>query len=249
MSSAASIRRLAQVHHSVVAARASADESLSDSQLQEYLDAGVLLLPVREVPTTTHEHIYRRCKELFQDNPGNDILRAIPELEQVFASDSVKSALRSVLGDSYAMHRHRHLHSSTDRDQVFHADSHWGINRMRHHRPRLCMVLYYPHTVTLEQGPTAVISGSQYWESPLSLTDADRLANDHRSDDHCVRDRAIAEVVRSIDPALSEQKLTVAGGTCVLMSYDMFHRGCRRDESTGPDWRASTHFCVASCLR
>ena len=111
------------------------------------------------------------------------------------------------------------------------------------------MVLYYPHTVTLEQGPTAVISGSQYWESPLSLTDADRLANDHRSDDHCVRDRAIAEVVRSIDPALSEQKLTVAGGTCVLMSYDMFHRGCRRDESTGPDWRASTHFCVASCLR
>ena len=102
------------------------------------------------------------------------------------------------------------------------------------------MVLYYPHTVTLEAGPTAVNPGSQYWEAPLSLTDANRLADAHRSDDHSMRDDAIAAVVHSIDPALSEKKLTVPGGTCVLMNYDMFHRGCRRDEAARPDWRAST---------
>ena len=47
------------------------------------------------------------------------------ELEEVFASSNVASALRSILGEDYAMHRHRHLHSSSENDQVFHADSHW----------------------------------------------------------------------------------------------------------------------------
>ena len=32
-----------------------------------------------------------------------------------------------------------------------------GINRMRHHRSRIVMVLYYPHTVSAASGPTAVV--------------------------------------------------------------------------------------------
>ena len=162
---------------------------LTDDQLEEFLERGCLILSASEVPAEVHERIYEQCKALADDNPSNDIYERIPELQSVFESPTVAGALQSVLGDGYLMHRHRHMHSSSGRDQVFHKDSHcappapcptpphptpphsasspspvpWGsawaggINRMRHHRSRIVMVLYYPHTVSAASGPTAVV--------------------------------------------------------------------------------------------
>jgi hypothetical protein len=127
---------------------------LSEAQLAEFMDSGCLVLPVTDLPAATHASINAKCKAVDAENPGNDILAAVPELAEVFSSPVVAGALTSVLGASYCMHRHRHLHSSGETDQVYHKDSHWGINRMRHHRSRLCMVLYYPSDVASEcDGP------------------------------------------------------------------------------------------------
>ena len=97
---------------------------LTDDQLEEFLERGCLILSASEVPAEVHERIYEQCKALADDNPSNDIYERIPELQSVFESPTVAGALQSVLGDGYLMHRHRHMHSSSGRDQVFHKDSH-----------------------------------------------------------------------------------------------------------------------------
>ena len=112
--------------------------------------------------------------------------------------------------------------------------------RMRHHVPRWCMCLYFPHDVTLEAGPTGIIPYSQYWEMPEYR---DGLAEQHRSDDLPLRDAAIAETVTSLDPSLKGMPLTVPGGTAVFMAYDCYHRGCRRLDEIA-DWRAMFKFQV-----
>ena len=97
----------------------------TDAQMRDYLRQGFAVLPVTDVPAAVHEQIYRRCKQVDAENPGNDVLERVPELQQVFDTPLVSGALRSVLGEGYAMHRHRYLHSSSKTDQVFHKDSHW----------------------------------------------------------------------------------------------------------------------------
>ena len=67
---------------------------------------------------------------------------------QVFEDPTVAGALTSVLGEGYAMHGHRALHTTRDADQSWHKDSYWGLRRMRHHRPRWAMAMYYPKGAT-----------------------------------------------------------------------------------------------------
>eukprot|EP01052_Picozoa_sp_SAG31_P005515 SAG31_NODE_243_length_19342_cov_12.906459_18_plen_496_part_00 len=204
---------------------------LSEAQMQQYLSSGCLVLTVADLPTAVHSNIARQCQNIgiSDTNMGNNILDCVPELQRVFNAPTVAGALQSVLGPNYAMHRHRHLHfSSLGRDQVFHKDSHWGLNRMRHHKPRLCMALYYPQPVVTEAGPTAIIPGSSYFEMPLSASEVEQLAAAHCADDFAVREAAVATNVERVDGRLREMKLLVPGGTILLMSYDMFHRGTRQ---------------------
>ena len=97
---------------------------LTTAQLDEFLERGCLILSASEVPPEAHARIYARCRALADDNPANGIFACVPELGAVFDSPTVAGALRSVLGENYLMHRHRHMHSSSGRDQVFHKDSH-----------------------------------------------------------------------------------------------------------------------------
>ena len=64
------------------------------------------------------------------------------EMAQIFEDPSVVAALTAVLGEGYAMHGHRALHTSRDHDQSWHKDSYWGVRRLRHHRPRWAMAMY-----------------------------------------------------------------------------------------------------------
>ena len=70
---------------------------LTEAQMQQYLSTGFLVLNVTEVPEATHERIYRQCHQIAAENPGNDILAAVPELQRIFDSSTVAGALRSVL--------------------------------------------------------------------------------------------------------------------------------------------------------
>lgn len=141
---------------------------LSDAQMQEFVAKGYLLLQTT-LPRSFHDQIYARFDELIggdaNQNPGNNLLPAVPEIQAVFDDPAVSGALTSVLGPDYVMHPHRALHNNVPGSgaQNMHKDSYWGYTRrVRNHRPRWVMVMYVPQATPLERGPTGVVPGSHY---------------------------------------------------------------------------------------
>ena len=70
----------------------------------------------------------------------------------------VDGALRSIIGDGYYMHPHRHCHHNPPGSpgQTMHIDS-WARRR---HTTRMVMVFYYPQDTPAERGPTGVVRAS-----------------------------------------------------------------------------------------
>ena len=141
---------------------------LTDAQMQRFIARGYLCLRT-ELPESFHHSIYQRFDTLIGAdaalNPGNNLLPAVPELNQVFADPIVRGALTSVVGPDYVMHPHRALHNNPPGSdaQRIHKDSYWGyLRRVRNHRCRWAMIMYVPQATPLERGPTGVIPGSQY---------------------------------------------------------------------------------------
>jgi HEAT repeat protein len=136
--------------------------------MQRFIARGYLCLRTA-LPDRFHRGIWDRFNALVGDtadlNPGNNLLPAIPELNNVFADPVVRGALTSVLGPDYVMHPHRALHNNLpgSEAQRIHRDSYWGyLRRVRNHRCRWAMIMYVPQATALERGPTGVIPGSQY---------------------------------------------------------------------------------------
>ena len=141
---------------------------LTDAQMQRFIAHGYFCLRT-ELPDSFHRGIFERFDALIGAeanlNPGNNLLPAVPELDQVFADPVVRGALTSVVGPDYVMHPHRALHNNPPGSdaQRIHKDSYWGyLRRVRNHRCRWAMVMYVPQATPLERGPTGVIPGSQY---------------------------------------------------------------------------------------
>lgn len=141
---------------------------LTDAQMQRFVAHGYLCLRT-ELPECFHRGIWERFDTLIGTeaslNPGNNLLPAVPELNQVFADSVVRGALTSVVGPDYVMHPHRALHNNLPGSdaQRIHKDSYWGyLRRVRNHRCRWAMIMYVPQATPLERGPTGVIPGSQY---------------------------------------------------------------------------------------
>ena len=102
---------------------------LDDDQMQQFLGAGFLTLPIEELGEEFHDALYDKAKVEF--GPDNNGLRGtggsterIPELLTMVNSPTVAGALVSILGENYA---HGHLgvsgcalHVSTGEDQIFH---------------------------------------------------------------------------------------------------------------------------------
>jgi hypothetical protein len=145
-----------------------APKLLTDAQMQHFVAHGYLCLRT-ELPDAFHRGIWECFNALIGDgtdlNPGNNLLPAVPELNEVFADPVVCGALTSVIGPDYAMHPHRALHNNPpgSEAQRIHRDSYWGyLRRVRNHRCRWAMIMYVPQATPLERGPTGVIPGSQY---------------------------------------------------------------------------------------
>lgn len=173
---------------------------LSDEQMQRFVAHGFVELRTT-VGDNFHREIRDRLEALTEGNvrksPGNNLLPLVPRLVEVLEDPAVRGALTSVIGHQYAVHQYRAIHTNVPGSvaQAFHKDNYWGYRRrVRNHRPRWVMLMYYPQDTPVELGPTAVIPGSQY--------------QTRRPDANVLLDR----------PGV------LGAGGCVLMHYDLWHR-------------------------
>ena len=201
---------------------------LTDAQMREFIVNGHLTIKA-DLPRSVHETIYRKTQEYTakEGNLGNNILPRVPELQAVFEEPAVRGAFTSILGENYAMHSHRHPHQNRPHSdgQGFHKDSYWGYQKVRHHCPRWAMAFYYPQDSPLEIGPSAVLPGTQYYDTRITKDNDGELA------------------------------LSGEAGTLTIIHFDLWHRAManqtdktrymmkfqfvRMDAPQGPEWNVT----------
>ena len=202
---------------------------LTDAEMRDFIINGYVKVKV-DFPPSFHENVYQQLDEMFEGtgNLGNNVLPLIPEIQEVFDHPVVHGAMKSVLGEDYAMHSHRYCHFNQQgsEGQNFHKDSYEGDEQIRRHRCRWTMAFYYPQDVTEDMGSTAVLPGSQYYETGESAHQQPDLA------------------------------LTGEAGTVTIVHYDLWHRAMpnqsdkkrymlkflfiRLDEPQTPAWKNNT---------
>lgn len=197
----------------------------NDEQMRDFIVNGYVSVKT-DLPRSVHETIYRKTQEYTEKegNLGNNILPRVPELQAVFDDSAVRGAFTSILGENYVMHSHRHPHRNGPQSggQGFHKDSYWGHQKVRHHLPRWAMAFYYPQDTPVEIGPSAILSGTQYYNHRITETNDGEVA------------------------------LYGEAGTVSIIHFDLWHRAManqtdkvrymmkfqfiRLDEPQGPEW-------------
>ena len=167
---------------------------LTDEQMRHFIVNGYVIINT-DLPASFHDFIYERTDTVFEKegNPGNNLLPRIPEIQAVFDDKWVIGGLTSVLGEDYYMqpHRHPHFNRPKSEGQRMHQD---GGRRWSHHTRRL-LVFYYPQDTPIELGPTGIVPGSHYYNTPDGSTVSDEL------------------------PVCGK------AGTVAIVNYDLWHRG------------------------
>ncbi len=202
---------------------------LTDEQMRDFIINGYITLKT-DFPPSFHEAIFQHLEAMFEHtgNLGNNVLPLIPEIQQIFDHPIVDGAMQGVLGENYMMHPHRYCHFNPQGSggQGFHKDSYEGDEQIRRHKCRWTMAFYYPQDVPEDRGPTAVLPGSQYYETSESAHE---------------------------QPDIS---LCGEAGTVTIVHYDLWHRATpnrsdkkrymlkflfsRFDEPNMPAWQSNT---------
>lgn len=202
---------------------------LTDEQMRDFIINGYVKVKT-DFPPSFHENICQQVDTMFEGtgNLGNNLLPAIPEIQEVFDNPVVHGAMQGVLGSDYVLHPHRYCHFNQQgsEGQNFHKDSYAGDEQIRRHRCRWTMAFYYPQDVTEDMGPTAVLPGSQYYETGESAHEQPEVA------------------------------LCGEAGTVTIVHYDLWHRAMpnqsdkkrymlkflfiRLDEPQAPLWKNDT---------
>jgi len=216
---------------------------LDDDQMQQFLGAGFLTLPIEELGEEFHDALYDKAKVEF--GPDNNGLRGtggsterIPELLTMVNSQTVAGALVSILGEDYA---HGHLgvsgcalHVSTGEDQIFHKDTQRAV--ITGHRTRAAMVMYYPGAADVDMGPTAIVPSSHILARDglglsLGVTEEGPAAEFDR-DDWSGLGAGQADILPAIAPTLAEHKVVVPssakGSICIVHEDVRALSGCAR---------------------
>ena len=193
-----------------------------------------------DFPPEFHESVYRQIEDLFEKegNPGNEILDRVPDLHEVYDHPAVRGTLTSVLGQNYIMHRHRHCHTNPPGSQgsFWHQDD---VNARHHHINRI-LAMYYPQDVTEEMGPTLIVPGTQYHNTPTTR-------------------------MQSYVNLKAQVPLCVKAGTVVVAHYDIWHTNManhsdktrfmlkflfdRTEEPRQPSWHADPDLRVSMKTR
>ncbi len=202
---------------------------LTDEEMRDFIINGYVKVKP-DFPPSFHEDICQQLDTMFEEtgNLGNNLLPAIPEIQEVFDHPVTHGAMQGVLGSDYVMHPHRYCHFNQQgsEGQNFHKDSYAGDEQIRRHRCRWTMAFYYPQDVTEDMGPTAVLPGSQYYETGESAHEQPEIA------------------------------LCGEAGTVTIVHYDLWHRAMpnrsdkkrymlkflfiRLDEPQTPLWQSKT---------
>ena len=202
---------------------------LTDEEMRDFIINGYVKVKT-DFPPSFHENIRQQLDTMFEEtgNLGNNVLPLIPEIQEIFDQPIVHGAMQGVLGSDYVMHSHRYCHFNQQgsEGQNFHKDSYEGDAQITRHRCRWTMAFYYPQDVTEDMGPTAVLPGSQYYETGESAHKQPDLA------------------------------LTGEAGTVTIVHYDLWHRAMpnssdkrrymlkflfiRLDEPQTPSWKSET---------
>jgi ectoine hydroxylase-related dioxygenase (phytanoyl-CoA dioxygenase family) len=170
---------------------------LTDKQMRDFVVNGYVTVKT-DLPAAHHQGVCRQLDEMFDEvgNSGNNLLPLIPEIQAVFDDPAVNGALTSVLGENYLMHPHRYCHTNRpgSNGQDAHKDTYEGDEQVKRHRCRWTLAFYYPQNTTADMGPSAVLPGTQYYET--------------------------VEAARSHP----ERSLCGEAGTVVIAHYDLWHR-------------------------
>jgi hypothetical protein len=171
---------------------------LTDDQMRQFIARGYVVIKA-DFPREFHEAMRTKIEEVFakEGNPGNNILPRVPQIQESFDHPAVRGALTSVLGPNYIMHPHRHCHYSEPgrKTQSWHKDSYWGYAKTRNHHQWWAMLFYYNQDVVEEMGPSAIMPGTQYYNS------------------------------RPGDETEVEEHVLGEAGTMALIHYDLWHKG------------------------
>ena len=166
---------------------------LDDAQMAQFIAHGYVTI-TPDLPGEFHAEVFAKHEEVFakEGNPGNNLLPRIPLVRQVFDHPSVVGALKSVAGDDYYLQPHRHPHDNKahSKGQNMHQDggARWS------HRSRYLLAFYYPQDTPLERGPSGIVPGSHYFNTPEGAR---------------------------ID---CEVPLATPAGTVTITNYDLWHR-------------------------
>ena len=226
---------------------------LDDDLMSRFLAEGYLVLRPPELAPDFHQGIFEAARDLYDEGLrvggdtvhlqyfGDNVVARMPHLARLLESPTMVGALTSILGEGYVLHPHHFVHTATHRDQGYHQDGNLPWNERGHyrsHRPNWAMLFYYPQDVTLENGPTEVLPGSQYWTRDFERGQrwhpgdrVDRTFNEEVSNhgDLGYRDRRLAESLASLGiEGLTPRRLPVPAGSVVLAHYDLMHRGVRQ---------------------
>ncbi|KAG2372943.1 hypothetical protein C9374_012973 [Naegleria lovaniensis] len=189
---------------------------LSDEDLKKFLLDGYLVIKPQELALSPqwHSELCQYGTEIFQEdgNCGNNILARIPQLNEIFEDDRVKSILTRILGTGYIMQSHRFWHYTQEGqlDQAWHKDSFFGnIKPLRHHQLRHVMLMYYPQKTTIPMGPTALRKGTQY-----TCIDPKRYSGNLANEFYQKPWRKDSDVFMECE-----------AGSLLLIHYDLIHRG------------------------
>lgn len=166
---------------------------LTDAQMAQFIAHGYITI-TPDLSPEFHAEVFAQHEEVFakEGNPGNNLLPRIPLVRQVFADPAVVGALKSIGGDDYYLqpHRHPHHNPANSKGQNMHQD---GGKRWSH-RTRYLLAFYYPQDTPIERGPSAIVPGSHYFNTPEGAR--------------------IVEEVPLICPA----------GPVTIVDYDLWHR-------------------------
>lgn len=197
---------------------------LSDGDVLTFLAQGWLAIHVDDLPAELQPALFDEAVGNVPENGGrgggwigNNCLPLLPRLRDVFTSGVVGGALKSLLGDDYAINNHRHMHhSSVKSEQSMHKDEQrWPAE---HHRLRSVIIFYVPGGCTLEMGPTAIVPGAHL------------LSRDNGAWGTLATEIKTHGTATTLAPSLREIRLTAPKGqpTAVLLHHSMFHRGTAR---------------------
>ncbi len=178
---------------------------LNDDQVADFVISGYHVVEP-QFPAEFHAQVYSELEALLT-NPGDDINKAVPKIDEVYGHPVVAGALASLLGSDYtrAAHRHCHKNHPGTRSQAWHQDSlniptiSEGHGRVSDHVQSV-LVMYYPQNVASNMGPTALIPGSHLFTA----------AGDRNASHGNFKDQIVA---------------VVPAGSMLILHYDIWHAG------------------------